>query len=276
MLNPNMRGRKASLETLRGEKMETAPSKVSGAKGRYLYAVVPGSQQRDYGCLGLNGENVYTIGDGDIAAVVSDVPHQNIRPERRHFAAHQAVLKRLIVDGDLLPMSFGIISKGPKAVRAILSRNNKAIQGQLKRVAGKLEMGLKVTWDVPNIFEYIVGIHPELTSARDGLLRTNREPTQQEKIEIGRMFEEILSLDRERHTDKVEQVLASRCFEIKQNKCRNENEVMNLSCLVGRNLMDEFEAGVFEAASHFDDNFAFDFNGPWAPHNFVELEVNLS
>jgi hypothetical protein len=254
--------------------MEETQTKVAGAKGRYLYAMVPGSQQRVYGNLGINGGNVYTIADKNIAAVVSDVPHQKIRPERRHFAAHQGVLKVLMADGDLLPMSFGIISNGPRAVRAILSRNNKALQGQLKRVSGKAEMGIRVTWDVPNIFEYIVKTHSELRRARDRLLGANHEPTQDDKIEIGRMFEEILSLDRERHTRKVEQVLASRCSEIKHNKCRNENEVMNLSCLVQRDLMTEFETGVFDVAALFDDNFAFDFNGPWAPHNFVELEIN--
>ncbi|MBI5251808.1 MAG: GvpL/GvpF family gas vesicle protein [Desulfomonile tiedjei] len=253
--------------------MEKTSIKVTGSKGRYLYAMVPGSQERAYGCLGINGGNVYTIADREIAAVVSDVPHQKIRPERRHFAAHQSVLKRLMMDGDLLPMSFGIISNGPKAVRAILSRNNKAVQGQLKRVSGKLEMGLKVSWDVPNIFEYIINTHSELRKARDELLRGHREPTQQDKIEVGQMFEEILSQDRERHTKHVEKVLASRCSEIVRNKCRNENEVMNLSCLVARSLTSEFEAGVFDAAAHFDDNFAFDFNGPWAPHNFVDLEI---
>lgn len=253
--------------------MEKTPTKISGAKGRYLYAMVPGSQERIYGNLGINGGNVYTIGDKDIAAVVSDVPHQKIRPERRHFAAHQGVLKRLMQDGDLLPMSFGIVSNSPRAVRTILSRNNKAVQGQLKRVSGKLEMGLRVSWDVPNIFEYIINTHPELKQARDELLRGNHEPTQEEKIEVGRMFEHILSGDREHHTSQVERVLSSRCFEIKRNKCRNESEVMNLSCLVGRDSLNDFEAAVFDAAAHFDDNFTFDFNGPWAPHNFVDLEI---
>lgn len=255
--------------------MEKITPKVSGLKGRYLYAVVPGAQPRIYSCMGINGGKVYTIADGDIAAVVSDVSNEKIRPERRHFAAHQGVLKELMADGDLLPVSFGVISKGPKAVRAILTRNNRAVRKQLKRVSGKVEMGLRVAWDVPNIFEYIVTSHADLRHARDELLQSNGQPTQDDRIEIGRMFEEILNLDRERHTDQVEKVLSTRCSEIKRNKCRSEKEVMNLSCLVGKGLMQEFEAGVFEAASHFDDSFAFDFNGPWAPHNFVELEIDI-
>jgi hypothetical protein len=255
--------------------MPRLPKKTNDVQGRYLYAVVPGCEERIFGSLGINGGNVYTIADNGIAAVVSDVPNQKLRPERRNFAAHQTVLKTLLEQGDLLPMSFGMISNGQKAVRAILARNNKAVKKQLKRVAGKVEMGLRVSWDVPNIFEYMVNTHVDLGKARDELLGGNREPSQEDKIEIGRMFEEILNLDRERHISQVESDLLPKCSEIKRNKCRNENEVMNLSCLVDRSQLSDFESGVFSAAAHFDDNFIFDFNGPWAPHNFVDLEIAL-
>jgi hypothetical protein len=50
---------------------------------------------------------------------------------------------------------------------------------------------------------------------------------------------------------------------------------MNLACLVERPAMPQFESRVFEAAQQFDNNFAFDYNGPWAPHNFVEIDLKL-
>ena len=133
--------------------METLPKRANGNTGRYLYALVPGGKDRTYGCVGINGGIVYTIAERDVAAVVSDVPNQKVRPERRHFAAHQAVLNRLLQDdGAVLPMSFGVISSGPKAVRRILSRNRKGVTEQLRLFSGKVEMGLRVTWDVPNVF----------------------------------------------------------------------------------------------------------------------------
>jgi hypothetical protein len=50
---------------------------------------------------------------------------------------------------------------------------------------------------------------------------------------------------------------------------------MNLACLVEKQALKEFEAGVFEAAQIFDNNFSFNYSGPWAPHNFVTIRVNL-
>ena len=56
---------------------------------------------------------------------------------------------------------------------------------------------------------------------------------------------------------------------------RNEREVMNLACLVKREAVPQFEAAVFEFAKQFDNNFALDYNGPWAPHNFVNVDLEL-
>lgn len=250
----------------------------SATSGRYLYAVVPGPAAQVYAFKGLLGKPVYTITNGKVAAVVSDVANEKIRPERRHLAAQQAVLKGLMqAVPALLPMSFGIIAEGPKAVQEILTRNHDTLARQLQRVAGKVEMGLRVSLDVPNIFEYFVNTHPELRAARDRFLGANRHPSQDDKIELGRMFDRLLQEDRETYADRVAEILSPCCAEIKRNKCRHESEVMSLACLVGREAGDQaaFEAGVFAAAKLFDNNFAFDYNGPWAPHNFVELDLDL-
>ncbi|MGC8658866.1 MAG: GvpL/GvpF family gas vesicle protein [Desulfomonilaceae bacterium] len=251
------------------KKVTSIPAK----NGRYLYAIIPGAEERSFGPIGINGAKVYTISVGDAAAVVSDAPVGKIRPERRNFAAHQAVLKTLVDQGDLLPMSFGNISSNGMAVKDFLAKNNSSITRALKRVSGKVEMGLRVNLDVPNIFEYLVRTHDELRIARDELLRPNREPSQDEKIELGRLFHNILESSRDQSVESVTKSLAPYCCEIKRNKCRDEREVMNLACLIERDAVEKFEDGVFKAASLFDDNFAFDYNGPWAPHNFVDLEI---
>ena len=51
---------------------------------------------------------------------------------------------------------------------------------------------------------------------------------------------------------------------------------MNLACLVERDQQLGFEQAVLEVARRFDNNFAFDINGPWPPHNFVEIALQMS
>src|SRR3990170_4801168 len=215
------------------------PGRTAADTRKYLYAVIARGSQENYGPSGISGGVVYTIAKGRVAAVVSDLPNGKIRPERRHLSVHQEVLRRLLEETTPLPVSFGIIAESARAVEKILSTNQMAFLEQLECVTGKVEMGLRVTWDVPNIFEYFVNTHTELRAARDTFLGTHREPTQEDKIEVGRMFDRLLSEDREEYASRVEEILLPACFEIKGNPPKNEREVMNLACLVGRQWDDE-------------------------------------
>ena len=249
--------------------------KTRNGSGRYLYAVTDAVEYPACGNIGINGATVYPVSEGPIVALVSDIAERRIRPERKNLVAHHAVVKRLMEQTTVLPVAFGTIADSPKALLGILKENSDAFVEQLDRVRGKVEMGLRVTWDVPNIFEYFVNRHPELAELRDTVLGKQRGPTQEDKIELGRLFDRLLAQDRERHTEAVTEVLAPRCADIKENQPREEREVMHLACLVERNAKKGFEDGVFEAAKRFDNSFAFDFNGPWAPHHFVDVTVEV-
>lgn len=240
---------------------------------KYLYGIVVGSEDRKCGFSGIDGREVHVISAGQVAAVVSDVPNKKIRPERRHLAAHQEVLKHLMKETTILPASFGIIADDILAIRKILNSHQDTFKQELNRVVGKVEMGLRVSWDVPNIFQYFVDTHPELRGTRDHLLSSDKGLSQEEKIKLGQMFDRLLKEDRESHTERVTEIVRPCCVEIKSNPPKREQDVMDLACLINHKKQQEFEALVLKAASLFDNNFAFNYNGPWAPHNFVDLEL---
>ncbi len=242
--------------------------------GHYLYAIADAVELPPvYGNIGINGAAVYVISQGPLAAVVSDISEKKIRPERKNLAAHNVVIKRLMDEATVLPVAFGTIASSKKALLQILKHNSATFTEQLDRVRGKVELGLRVVLDVPNIFEYMVGRHPDLAELRDDMLARQHGPSQSDKIEMGRLFDHLLTQDRELHSDTVIEVLGPRCVDIKQNPSREEKEVMHLACLVERGTQKAFEDGVFEAANRFDNNFSFDFNGPWAPHHFVSMAL---
>lgn len=244
-------------------------------KAKYLYAIAALGEDRTFNVPGIDGCAVYGVSRNGIAAVVSDCARQRIRPERAHLAAHKEVLKRLMQDDTVLPIAFGMIADDVVAVRRMLSRNQRLLQSQLDRVAGHVEMGLRVTWDVPNIFEYFVDRHAVLREARDRLVGNQREARQEDKLELGQLFDRLLNDDRAAHHQTLAEALAPCCAELKNSPSRSLNEAVNLNCLVARDDQKNLEAAVFKAAGLFDNNYAFDLNGPWAPHNFVEMELEL-
>jgi len=257
--------------------LETRPDASPAVEcGKYIYAIVAAGASDIVGIPGIGGHPLSVIAEGRVAAVVSDVGPGRIRPERRNLGAHQNVLKTLLDLSPVpLPMSFGIVGESSAGVRRMLARNQAAILEQLQRVAGKVEMGLRVRWDVPNIFEFLVDTHAELRDMRDRIVGSGRMATHDEKIEIGSMFDRTLNRDRARLTEEVQQFLYPVSAEMKVNKCKDEYEVMNLACLVRREHLDAFSNAIFDAAKLFDDKYSFDFGGPWAPHNFVTLDLDL-
>lgn len=255
--------------------MHTRSNFGSPKAGKYLYAITLDAHDRAYDVAGIDQQAVYSVSNGRVAAVLSEFSRERIRPERSHLAAHKEVLARLMLDNTALPMAFGIIADDLKAVRKMLALNEEDFVEQLQRVTGKVEMGLRAVWQVPNIFEYFIDQHPDLRETRDRLLGGLREPRQEEKLELGRFFEQLLSDDREAHFATIEEVLAPCCEAIKRLPPRQVQEVANLSLLVERDRQKELDDAILAAARLFDDNYAFEVNGPWAPHNFVELNLQL-
>ena len=250
-------------------------NRSSRQTGCYLYAIVARADSGQLGLCGIDGSQVYAISDGHLAAVLSNMPNEKLRPERRRLAAHNDVHKQLLECGTLLPMAFGIIADGTAAIERILAINHEPFVEQLTQLDGTVEMGLRVCWDVPNIFAYFVTTHSELSLLRDQVFLGGREPTKDDCIELGRLFDRSLTQERAVQTSKVLQTMNDYCVECKENKPRNESEVMNLACLIRRDAQKEFEQGVFEVAKQFDNHYSFDFNGPWPAHNFVDIDLQM-
>ena len=51
---------------------------------------------------------------------------------------------------------------------------------------------------------------------------------------------------------------------------------MKLACLVERRRQGQWEEGVRQAALLFDDHYRFDYNGPWPPYNFADIDLAVN
>ena len=257
-------------------------------KGRYLYGIIrtEGDQELGPTCLptgqraglsdrlvGLRRTRVYTIGFKNIAVLVSDHPLTEIKPLRDHLTSHHQVIKEAIQHFTIIPIAFGHIVRGADEIRRALEVNYPSIDQELDRLCNKVEMGLKVLWDVDNIFEYFVNRDRELRDFRDKIFGRSRQPTQAEKIELGRLFERKLNTERKKHAESVMRVLSIYAIEAKINPPTHEKVVMNGVFLVMKGKERLFEERVHLAAGLFDGNFSFDYSGSWAPYNFIELKL---
>src|SRR5262245_61736140 len=116
--------------------MASEMEKESAPLGVYLYAIGRQVPVQDMGPVGVEGSEVYTITEGNLSAVVSDVPRGGeLRPERRHLAAHQAVVNAVVDRSPVaLPVSFGTIADDEEGIRRLLRRYAGDLSDQMERL----------------------------------------------------------------------------------------------------------------------------------------------
>lgn len=178
--------------------------------GLYLYAIVSAEGHAAIPAGGIDGAEVQAITESGVVAVVSRLPKGPMRPQRSKLAAHHRVLRELAETHSVLPVAFGTMIEDEDDLRQVLQLNREALAGLLGRLRGKVEMGLKVFWDSPNIFEYFVATHRELEELRNRLFRPGRACTTDEKVALGELFASLLRQSRQRHTQRVVQALSQR------------------------------------------------------------------
>lgn len=258
-----------------------ASEQANKGTGTYLYAVVSGLSDTDLGPIGIHDARVYTVaitnGGGELVAVVSDVPTgEELRPERKNLAAHQRVLRKAIESSRVaLPVSFGTVADSAEGVRNLLTRYQADLNEQIRRVEGKVEIAARAYYkpEQPSVFEFFVSRDPELAQLRDRLAGSGRQPTRDEKIELGQAFEKALNHAREEFADAVEREIEPFCAEVKRNPLVNEQELVRLACLIPKEKQREFQAALDRSAKGLPNEFLIEENGPFPPYDFVELHM---
>lgn len=241
--------------------------------GIYVYAIGRDTDDALPAIEGILGQPVYRLASGALAAIVSDCPLEIVRAERKHIASSHRVLSSLSQPFDLLPVAFGTVAQSADALSNFLDEYGEMLTAQLQQIAGKVEMSLRLSLDVPDAISYFVQCTPELKVARDRLFGRHRPPSYDERIRLGQMCDDALRRYRDAQTALVLTLLGSSCTQIRTLPVGLEKEIANLAMLVPNDGVGRFEAAVNDVAARLPDELAFTIGGPWPPHNFVHLEL---
>lgn len=239
-----------------------------------LYAILPEPAVDGDGpdLTGIGQAPVRYVRAGGLAAVVSDLPKGRLRPKRRNLQAHHTVLTAVLQQhGTPLPFAFGTVVPDGDALHTLLADHEPDLLRQLTRVAGRVEHGVKVRWDVEDVFRYIVQRSPELAARRDALFGNGRTPEQDELINLGRAFEGVRNQAREAMKARIREVFGPATVELRFEDPKGEPDLVDVACLVPADGAEAFQQAVHTLAEQLDDDHAIDISGPWVPFSFVDL-----
>ncbi len=244
--------------------------------GLYVYAVGKANEAELPPVQGVLDRPAYRLEADSLCAIVSECALANVRAERKHIVATQRVLAALNAKFDLLPMTFGTVTKSEEDLRRFLNDNQEMLSSQLQRVSGAVEMGLRLNLDVPDPIAYLVEKTAVLKSARDRTFRAHHKPSHDERIRLGQLFDQAFAKYRASVAGQVRKLIEDACSEIMELPVRDEKHIANLAILVPRAGLERFEAAINAAAPQIDDDVVLNLSGPFPPHNFVQFNVEAA
>jgi len=241
---------------------------------KYIYGIIEESKPMKFSFLGVGDTEVYTINHRELAAVVSDTVLEEIDPTRKDVRAHTVVQDELLKNCSLLPMGFGMITDSKDDVLKLLEKNYQELSRELVRLAGKVEVELKVYWDQEAMIKELQGGSEDLTRLK-AKINGAASPIEAQRllVEAGKLVERITLDWKARYADRVYNDLKGLSIDARLNNPLGVKNVLNASFLIGRARESDFQKEVFKLDSQYQGKVNFKYVGPLAPYNFVNVNL---
>ncbi|MFH1933257.1 MAG: gas vesicle protein GvpL [Pseudomonadota bacterium] len=257
---------------------------IGSASGRYLYCIVEGSESMNFGKIGIEGSEVYTIPYNDLCAVVHNCPAEPYQSEDKEIVKPWLVAHQKVVDaawkrfGTVLPMGFDTIIRGNAAadpeenMKTWLKEAYENLVAKMEKVRGGAEYGVQVFWDSKVMAQKITEESVEIKKLDEEI---NSKPRGQAYM-YRQKLEAALKSEMEKQADQYFKDFYERIKlyvddlhveKTKKTEDENKQMLMNLSCLLPKDgsqeLGDELEK--IDAL----EGFSVRYTGPWPPYSFV-------
>ncbi len=247
------------------------------AQGYYLYGVVEASDQKSWGALGLERQEVSAIPFREIAAVVNPWASEVVRATAENCLAHERVLSDVVKTETVLPFEFGTIAPDVEAVNKLLQRNYSRFRRALVKLSGMVEVNVTALWhDMKAIFEEIVKAHPMIATYKREIMSKPYERTYQDRLKIGQFVAEALETKRHLEGQKLYSVLkkdAVGACQACMGKPMGDNVIFTGAFLVRRDAYSDFERSLLELGSRYDGRVNFKYTDALPPYHFVDLKI---
>ena len=247
-------------------------------EGKYVYCIVPSMHDRNFGPIGVGGrgDEVFTIGDKDLAMVVSTHPVARIPVSRKNLLLHEKVLEEVMKEfSSVLPIRFGTIAGSGDEIRNLLNRRSYEFHKLLREMEHLVELGVKGAWiNMEMIFKEIESENEKIRREKKRVRSLKGRTSLQDREKIGKMVKDALQLKKTEEAENVVDALRRTSYEYKLNKTAGDENFMNASFLVGRGRENEFDNIMNELGDKYEDRMRFAYSGPFPVFNFANITIS--
>jgi hypothetical protein len=233
----------------------------------YAYCVVKSDNSESNDMRGLVDRAVYSIGAGEVAALVSDFDGDVMPVSRDNILAHQRVVKKVLERTTPLPFRFGtIVTKA--ALTSYLEARHDALRQKLTLVDGCVEMSMKVIWqehaNAQDDEPPQNGTKPERGTGTAFLLSKSEQIAGNQ-----RLIKEANEI-----ATWLKGVIGSWVREARFAVRPTHRLVLAADCLVEWSQVDAYRLALQGARDERPD-LHFLTSGPWPPYNFANIDLEF-
>lgn len=247
-------------------------------EGLYIYCIISLKTLRSFSLLGIGGrgDELYTIGFDDIAAVVSNSPIVTYSVSRENTLAHEKAIEEVMKEYAVLPVRFSTIAEDELKVKRILEKEHDRFVNLLNVMENKKELGLKAIFKEEYIYKDILEKYEDIRDLKERIAELPSPKTYYQRMEIGRMVETALQKEKEIHKKDILNALMPLALETKINNTYGERMILNAAFLVAKNKETEFDQKINDLSDKYVDKIKFKYIGTVPPFNFVNLVIETS
>jgi hypothetical protein len=238
----------------------------------YVYGVLEATAKPP-AAAGIAGASLELVADGEVAALVSRLPSEQLRLGREELKTHSSVLEQALEQGTVLPMRFGVVMEGEQAVRReLLAAHRQQLAEQLERLAGMVELKLRAIYDEGALLRQAVAENRQIAERRRALRGLSEDATYYLRIELGELVAQAVQQIRERDAELILGALEPLARASVVGDPGHERVALNASFLLARGEVERFDEAVEQIGREQAERMRLKYTGPLPPHSFVDLE----
>ena len=244
-------------------------SSKSDNSGIYLYCIIPQNNCTELTNPGIDGQELFTIGKGDLLAVVSNSPYKVYDLSSENILIHEGIIREIMKTGDVIPFNFGNVLKSENDLNKFMEANYNHLQRIMKKVSGAIEVGLKAFIKNECFNDEVE--NEEIKDLKQKLEDSDSDKNYPLKVDLGKAVKKSLEQKQKEYEIKIFNPLKQHCFDANISECTMVKMILNAAFLIGKEKLEVFNEKVDEIISKYDDKLTFKYTGPWPPYNFIDM-----
>jgi hypothetical protein len=238
----------------------------------YVY----GFMRREDGASATRGGSgatppVTTVVHGELCALVSEVPDDNLSLRRESVLAHSNTLQRAFGHGPVLPLRFGTVVPDEAGLeREVLAPRQEEFLARLRDLDGVAEMQVRATYLEEPLLRSVLASSPALAQKAARLRELPAAATHFDRLALGEAITLAVQTRAQDDAQRLIGALRDLSLAVLVGEPTHERGVLNGSFLVAADRFDEFDAAVETLSQQHGDRMEFKLIGPMPAYSFAD------